>query len=112
MRKRHQNGSVKKSKNRRYWIGQYRYDGPDGKRVEKTIVLGKTSEMSKSEAREDLGDILKPINARAAQAANVHSTVKEFVDDSYLPFYKRKWKRSTAMTNEDRINHHIVESFG
>ena len=100
MRKRFQNGSVKKSKDRRYWIGQWREDGPDGRRVERTTVLGKTSKMTKSEAREKIGDILKPINARVAQAANVHSTVKEFVENSYLPFYKRKWKRSTAMTNE------------
>jgi integrase len=112
MRKRFQNGSVKKSKDRRYWIGQWREDGPDGKRVERTTVLGKTSKMSKSDAREKIADIVKPINARAAQALNIHSTVKEFVENSYLPFYKRKWKRSTAMTNEDRINHHIIEAFG
>jgi integrase len=30
----------------------------------------------------------------------------------YLPFYKRKWKESTAMTNEDRVDHHIVTEFG
>ena len=112
MRKRFQTGSVKKSKNGRYWIGQWREDGPDGNRVERTTVLGKTSKLTKSEAREKIAKILKPINERAAQAANVHSTVKEFVETSYLPFYKRKWKRSTAMTNEDRINHHICEAFG
>jgi hypothetical protein len=56
MRKRFQNGSVKKSKDRRYWIGQWREDGPDGTRVERTKVLGKTSKMSKSEAREKIAD--------------------------------------------------------
>ena len=113
MRKRFQNGSVKKSKDRRYWIGQWREDGLDGKRVERTTVLGKTSKMSKSEAREKISDIVKPVNARAAQALDIHhSTLKEFVENSYLPFYKRKWKRSTAMTNKDRINHHIVGALG
>src|SRR5215831_12929263 len=111
MRKRFQTGSVKKSKDRRYWIGQWREDGPDGKRVERTTVLGKTARITKSKAREKIVEILKPINARAAAAANVHCTVKEFIDTVYLPFYKRKWKRSTVMTNEDRINHHIVEPF-
>jgi integrase len=109
---RFQNGSVKKSKDRRYWIGQWREDGPDGKRVERTKVLGKASKISKSEAREKIAEFVKPVNARAAQALNIHSTLKEFLENSYLPFYKRKWKRSTAMTNVDRINHHIVEAFG
>jgi site-specific recombinase XerD len=29
------------------------------------------------------------------------------VDDAYLPFYKRKWKRSTATANEDRLRVHL-----
>ena len=112
MRKRFQTGGVKKSTDRRYWIGQYREDGPDGKRVERTTCLGKVSKMSKSEAREKIADILKPINARAAQTANADVTLKQFIELFYLPLYKRKWKRTTAMTNEDRINHHIVEKLG
>jgi integrase len=30
----------------------------------------------------------------------------------YLPFYRRKWKRSTAMTNEDRIRYHLTNPYG
>jgi integrase len=112
MRKRFQNGSVKKSGNGRYWIGQWREDGPDGKRLERTTVLGKTSKMTKSEAREKIAEILQPINSRAAQAANIHSTVKEFIQTVYFPLYKSRWKRSTMATNVDRIHHHIVEEFG
>jgi integrase len=112
MRKRFQNGSVKKSGNGRYWIGQWREDGPGGKRHERTTVLGKTSKMTKSKAREKIAEILQPINSRAAQAANVHLNVKDFIGTVYLPLYRRKWKRSTTATNEDRINHHIVEKFG
>jgi integrase len=112
MRKRFQKGSVKKSGNGRYWIGQWREDGPGEKRRERTTVLGKTSTMTKSEAREKIAAILQPINSRAAQAANVNLTVKEFVETVYLPMYKPQWKRSTLMTNVDRINHHIVEAFG
>src|SRR5262249_30077949 len=34
-----------------------------------------------------------------------------FVDQVYLPFYRRKWKRSTIMTNEDRLAHHLTCEF-
>jgi integrase len=112
MRKRFQKGSVKKSGNGRYWIGQWREDGLGDKRRERTTVLGKTSKMTKSEAREKIAEILQPINSRAAQAANVHLTVKEFIETVYFPLYKSRWKRSTMATNVDRIHHHIVEKFG
>ena len=29
-----------------------------------------------------------------------------------MPFYKRKWKASTAATNEGRVKHHITSDFG
>jgi integrase len=35
----------------------------------------------------------------------------DFVGQVYLPFYRRKWKRSTAMTNEDRLAHHLTSEF-
>jgi hypothetical protein len=34
------------------------------------------------------------------------------VERIYFPFYIRKWKRSTAGTNKDRMNHHLVSEFG
>jgi hypothetical protein len=36
-------------------------------------------------------------------------TLKSFVEDVYFPFYQRKWKTSTAMTNKDRIQREIVK---
>jgi integrase len=33
------------------------------------------------------------------------------VKDVYLPFYRRKWKHSTAMTNEDRLRVHFAPVF-
>ena len=68
--------------------------------------------MTKAKAREELARIVKPINERAADAISPNVTVKDFVEKVYLPFYRRKWKRSTAMTNVDRIQHHIVPVFG
>src|ERR1019366_6409360 len=29
----------------------------------------------------------------------------------YLPFYRRKWKKSTTDTNEDRVGHHLLAEF-
>ena len=107
MRKRYQNGRVVKSANGRYWIGKWREDGRD-----RSKVLGKVSGTTKSKAREDLAKVVKPVNERAAEAVSPTVTLKDFIEGSYLPLYKRKWKRSTAMTNEDRINHHIVDTLG
>jgi integrase len=39
-------------------------------------------------------------------------TLKSFVEDVYFPFYQRKWKTSTAMTNKDRIEREIVTPLG
>lgn len=106
MRQRYQNGCVRKTKDG-YWVGQWR----EGGRL-RSRVLGKVTKITKSTAREKLADIVKPVNERAAYTAEIDTTVKDFVERMYLPFYKRKWKESTAMTNEDRVNHHIVAEFG
>ena len=105
MRKRFQHGRVVKS--RGYWIGKWIEDGHD-----RSKVLGKLSKMTKSKAQEDLAKIVRPVNERAADAVSPMVTMKCFVEDTYFPLFRRKWKRSTAMTTEDRIRHHIVDSFG
>src|SRR6266702_4567667 len=110
MRKRFQNGSVKRSKDG-YWVGSWREDDGQGGRRQRSRVLGKVSQITKSKAKEKLAEILKPINERAAQPTQKDIRLQEFVDDVYLPFYKRKWKRSTAMTNEDRIRRCILAEF-
>jgi len=35
----------------------------------------------------------------------------EFVNHTYLPFYRRKWKLSTRMTNEDRFRVHLTSLY-
>jgi integrase len=112
MRKRFQNGSVKKSKDGKYWIGSWREDDGKGGRAQRSRVLGKVSRMNKTAAKEKMAEIVKPINDRAATAISRNIELKEFVEDVYLPFYKKKWKQSTATTNEDRISHFIVSEFG
>jgi len=102
MRKRYQQGSVTKSTDGRYWIGKYREDGRH-----KTKLLGKLREISKSQAQEKFAEFLKPLIEITPDV-----TLKSFVEDVYLPFYQRKWKESTYMTNKDRIEHQIVSELG
>jgi integrase len=104
MRKRHQEGSVKKQ--RGLWIAQ-RWE--EGHRRNRTI--GRVSQMTKAEARAELVTIITPINIRQS-SASVRITLGEFVKYVFYPFYRRKWKPSTAQSNEQRVNYHLVPEFG
>jgi len=46
-----------------------------------------------------------------AEGASNRWTFGDFVRQVYLPFYRRKWKGSTAVTNEDRVEHHLTCEF-
>jgi hypothetical protein len=106
MRKRYQQGSVTKSSDGRYWIGNYRRGGQH-----KTKLLGKHREISKSEAQRKFAEFLKTVTDHTSDISpNV--TLKSFVEEVYFPFYDRKWKTSTAMTNKDRIQREIVTPLG
>src|SRR5262245_58099905 len=102
MRVRYQRGSVSNVGGR--WIAQWRENGLKRKRT-----LGLVSEMSKSKAFEELDTILQSVRKTCIGA---HSTFEEFVEHVFLPFYRRKWKKSTIMTNEQRIRQHLVSEFG
>jgi integrase len=103
MRKRFQNGSIRKKN--RAWIGRWYENGQRRSRR-----LGPISE-TKSEARDKLAAILRPINART-QSVDVTWTFGQFIKEVFLPFSRRKWKPSTEMTDADRIQHHLVGEFG
>src|SRR5262245_11496996 len=77
--------------------------------VERT--LGRVGKMTKTEAQKAGAAILAPINARAVPASPM-CLLAEFILTVYLTFFRRKWKRSTALTNEDRIKHHITAELG
>jgi integrase len=81
----------------------------DGHRRKET--LGHVSKVTKSDAKRRLAEILGPINSRELPPSKTWA-FSDFVGQVYLPFYLRKWKRSTAMTNKDRIEHHLVSEFG
>jgi len=102
MRKRFQKGNVRKVHGS--WIGRWWEDGQ--RRYEK---LGRVSEMTKSQAKENLMEKLRVINARPELALS--TSFGDFVEDVFFPFYRRKWKRSTKMTTEDRITFYLVGQF-
>lgn len=102
MGKRFQTGTV--SKVHGAWLGRWREGGE--RRVQR---LGRVSEMNRSQAREKLAEILRPINASAED--NPNRTFGDFVANVYFPFYRRKWKRSTKMTTQDRIQFHLIGEF-
>jgi integrase len=107
MRKRYQSGRVVRSTDGRYWIGKWREDGHD-----RSKILGKISKITKSKAREDLAEIVRSVNASANETMAKDITVKDFVENIFLPFYRRKWKRITNESRTDSITHYIVGVFG
>jgi integrase len=66
--------------------------------------------MTKANAEEALAAILAPINATGA-TPSAACTFGDFVDGNYLPFYRRKWKRTTAAENESRVRYHLIPVF-
>lgn len=104
MRKRHQQGSLKKAGVS--WVAQWWQDGHRRKEA-----LGRIAEMTKTQAQNELAAILLPINSRQEKPSD-RCTFGDFVNRIYLPFYRRKWKNSTTACNVDRLNHHLTCEFG
>ena len=103
MRKRFQKGSLQKV--RGGWVARWWQDGE-----RKARMLGRVSQMTKAQAQSELAGILAPINNERSEPSE-QSSFADFVQQVYLPFYRRKWKRSTVMTNEDRLAHHLTSEF-
>src|ERR1700739_3925146 len=104
MRERFQTGNL--FKRGKWWVGQWRGEGKGPKRG-----LWLIPKMGKTEAQKALAAILAPINSRDAPPSKTWA-FSDFVDRVYLTFYLRKWKRSTAMTNKDRMRQHLLSEFG
>jgi integrase len=94
-------GGVRKQRGR--WMGLW-YEGG----VKKSKVLGLCSEMTKTEAREAIAEIVKGMKHDFSSAM----TFGAFVEGPYFDFYGRKWKASTAENNKQRIRTHLVGAFG
>ena len=108
-RKRYQRGSLKPRERigKRYWYAQWREGGKA-----KSKELGLCSEMSKGEAEGVLAEILQSVNAGISQGRGQVYTFEEFVNRVYLPVWRGKWKVSTAMTEEARVNVHLIPPLG
>ena len=100
MRKRHQRGGLAKVNGR--WIAQWREDGRRRKRT-----LGTVSGMTKTEAQQALEQILAPIN-QGVGSPSTSDKLAHFIEGVFLPFYRRKWKPSTAITTENRLRKHLL----
>src|SRR5205085_12690497 len=68
------------------------------------VSLGPVSKTKKYDAENKLAQILEPINV-ASQEPDANLVFQTFVSQVYLPFYKRKWKTSTANSNERSEEH-------
>lgn len=97
-RKRFQRGSLKKVG--KQWIAQW-WEGDHRRKA-------RWSGMTKSEAEKKLADILAPLNSERTSGATKKPTFGEFVERTYLPFYRGKWKTSTAEDNEGRLRFHLT----
>jgi hypothetical protein len=111
-RKRRQRGSLQRVKqgSRFMWVVKY-YDN-DGRRRQTT--LGQAARMTKAEAQVERERFMATINEDAAErlARRDPPMLGEFIVGTYLPFKRRRWKLSTAVTTEDRIRRHIVNEIG
>jgi len=103
-RKKYQRGSLQEV--RGFWVARFYEDG-----CRRARILGRVSKMTKARALRELAAAVAPVNDREP-GTSAGSTLTDFVMQVYLPFYRRKWKRTTAMCNEERIAHHVVSDFG
>lgn len=102
-RKRHQRGSLKNI--RGCWIAQWWEVGHRRNRI-----VGEVNSMTKSQASRKLAEIVAPINANQ-DGGSQDRNFGDFVNQVYLPFYRRKWKSSTFASNADRLRHHLASEF-
>lgn len=102
MRQRHSMGGVRKQRGR--WIGLWHEDGK-----KKSRVIGLIKELTKGDAREAVAKILAA--ERAKRETNGSLKFGAFIEGVYFPYYRRKWKPSTAENNVNRVSVHLVEPF-
>lgn len=91
------------------WIVLY-YDAAGQRRLH---VLCKGS-LTKGQADEKRIEFMRTINGGRLEDDNSmrHVLLSEFVNQVYFPFQRGKWKASTAITSENRIQHHVVKDLG
>lgn len=108
-RKRYQKGSVKARTHgrKKVWVAQWWENGH-----RKSKVIGPVSKIPKGEAEARLGVILKPLNDGAGHPQQPIYTFRVYLEEVFLPAVAPKWKKSTRMTTEPRMIHHLIPAFG
>ena len=104
MRRRFQKPRIKNKEG--YWIAQFR----DVEGRKRKVSLGPVARTKKVDAETKLAKLLEPLNASFAEPASDYK-FGPFIRQVYLPFYRRKWKHSTTLSNIDRIDHHLLPAF-
>ena len=107
-RKRFQEGSLQVRSHGRLknWVVLYRERG-----VRKYQTLGLFSKLTRSAAQEKQAVFMQEVNARLATAPDPSVTFGDFLEGVALPFYRVKWKTSTASTTESRMRHHLMGEY-
>lgn len=103
-RKRYQRGSLKEIRGN--WIAQWWEAGH-----RRNKIVGAVGKITKAQAKRKLAEIVAPINANQ-DGQPQDWKFGDFVNQVYLPFYRRKWKSSTTASNIDRLRHHLTPEFG
>ena len=88
MRRRFQKGSLRNVNGT--WVARWRQDGQ-----RKAQTLGRVSMMTKAQAQSELAALVAPVNDMRSGPSEEYR-FSDFVERIFLPFYRRKWKRSTA----------------
>ena len=107
-RKRYQKGSLGTRKHGRHkvWVAQWWDDGQ-----KRSKVLGRCSEVVKGQAESTLAAILRPLNKGAGNKQKPVYTFKQYVEGTFLPVCRRKWKESTRFNSEQSIKQHLIPEF-
>ena len=111
-RRRFQKGSlqqVRRGKAKRWVVLYY---NAKGKRQFHT--LRGAGSMTKSQADQERDEFMRTVNGCDHPDTDGLRPVllREFIEQKYLVFQRKKWKASTAGTSENRIQHHIVKGIG
>jgi hypothetical protein len=86
------------------WVWLYREDGS-----RKYFTLGPFHKMTKAQAEKKRDEALAEARARQDSSPDPAMMFGQFLDGVVLPFYRSKWKSSTASTSESRMTHHFAE---
>jgi integrase len=111
-KRRFQKGSlqqVRRGKAKR-WVVLY-YNGEGKRQCHTLLCAGSTT---KGQAEKERIEFMRTINGcDQSQDGGIRPVLlREFIEQKFFVFQRKKWKASTAGTSENRIQYHIVKGIG